>query len=175
VEGDVRPRQGGVAGCETHWVASNLTWRQQGLERAGSASGGCAAGARKREEWGARVEEDDEGVKSQFCARCAVKKGGARPLALNVGPTASAKCLPACTCPDEIGARPRDTSIPAEPGSLRHPHAVISNRHVHHEGRDARTSRFIRTNHVTHAIHVAHDDHGDPCGAAQDCNGYNEV
>jgi hypothetical protein len=36
---------------------------------------GSVAGARKQEKRGTRVEEDDEGVKSQFRARCAVKKG----------------------------------------------------------------------------------------------------
>jgi hypothetical protein len=46
--------------------------------------------AKEQGEQGARAEEDDEGVKSQFRARHAVKKGGALASALNVGPAASA-------------------------------------------------------------------------------------
>jgi hypothetical protein len=57
----------------------------------------------------------------------------------------------------EIGAFPRDASIPAELGSLRHPRTVISSSRVHHDGRDAWTSRFVCIKHVAHAGHNDHD------------------
>jgi hypothetical protein len=84
-----------------------------------------------------------------------LKRGGARPFALNVGPTASAKHPPACACPSVTSARSRDASVPAEPGSLCHPHTVTSNHRVHHDGRDAHTSCLIRINHIAHVAHTA--------------------
>jgi hypothetical protein len=81
------------------------------------------------------AEEDDEGVKSQFRAPRAVKKGGAWSFTLIVGPVESAEHPPlACTCPGEIGARPCDASILAEPRSQRRPSTVISNCRIHHDG-----------------------------------------
>jgi hypothetical protein len=52
-------------------------------------------GARERN---ARAEEEGEGVKCQMFGRRGVKKGGAWLLALNVGPTMSAKHLPHIKC-----------------------------------------------------------------------------
>jgi hypothetical protein len=52
---------------------------------------------------------------------------------------------------------------------LQRTRAVISNSHVRHGGRDARTSHFIRIDHITH------DDHDDPYKKVPGYNSYNEV
>jgi hypothetical protein len=95
VEGADQPRRGEVAAHGTHWTTSSSTSRRWSLGQPGGARGGGATDAEEQRERCASAEEkDDEEAKSQTRARRAVKKGRVRPLALNTGPAASAKCSP---------------------------------------------------------------------------------
>jgi hypothetical protein len=95
---------------------------------------GSVAGARKQEKRGTRVEEDDEGVKSQFRARCAVKKGKSAVVRLECRARRVSGTSAHVRVPGEIGTRPRNASIPTKPGTLSRPRTVISNRCVPHDG-----------------------------------------
>jgi hypothetical protein len=69
-----------------------LTWRQRAFERNYGTNCDGVAGAREREKRDAKAEEEGKGVKSQIFGQCAVKKGEAWLLALNVGPTNARMC-----------------------------------------------------------------------------------
>jgi hypothetical protein len=97
------------------------------------------------------------------------------PLAFNVGPAVSAKRLPTRARHGETGAHSRNASIPEDYGSLQRPRAVISNGHICHIVRDARTHYFARIYHVTHDGRCNHDDHDYPDKLFSGYNDYNHT
>jgi hypothetical protein len=115
-------------------------------------------------------EKDQEEAKSQTRARCAVKKGKSAVARLECRAHCVSKTFAhARACLGKTGTRSCDASIPTEYENLQRTRAVISNSHVRHGGRDARTSHFIRIDHITH------DDHDDPYKKVPGYNSYNEV